>query len=52
MYARLRVAKAGFERTMAAPRRTTGAWLWLPVFGESSQRGSLALTTRWRCSGC
>lgn len=46
VYARLRVAKAGFERTMARRRgERRGAWLWLPVFGESSQRGSLALTT-------
>ncbi|MCY0989319.1 sigma-70 family RNA polymerase sigma factor [Nannocystis sp. ILAH1] len=46
VYARLRVAKAGFERTMARRRgERRGAWLWLPLFGESSQRGSLALTT-------
>lgn len=46
VYARLRVAKAGFERTMARRRgERRRAWLWLPLFGESSQRGSLALAT-------
>ncbi|PCC68565.1 RNA polymerase sigma factor [Nannocystis exedens] len=46
VYARLRVAKDSFERTMARRRgERRRVWLWLPLFGEPSTRGSAALAT-------
>ncbi|MDC0672205.1 RNA polymerase sigma factor [Nannocystis radixulma] len=46
VYARLRVAKDSFERTMTRRRRAERrSWLWLPLFGEPSGRTSAAFMT-------
>ncbi|MCY1059250.1 sigma-70 family RNA polymerase sigma factor [Nannocystis sp. SCPEA4] len=46
VYARLRVAKDSFERTMTRRRRAERrSWLLLPLFGEPSGRTSAAFTT-------
>lgn len=46
VYARLRVAKDSFERTMARRRRKERrSWLLLPLFGGPPVRGSAAFTT-------
>ncbi|MBZ5712262.1 RNA polymerase sigma factor [Nannocystis pusilla] len=46
VYARLRVAKDSFERTMTRRQRAERrSWLLLPLFGEPSGRTSAAFTT-------